>query len=29
MQPDHVSLWLRPDPEPEAKSSAFRQLGYE
>jgi hypothetical protein len=26
MQPAHVSLWLRPDPEPEAKSSAFRQF---
>jgi hypothetical protein len=23
MQPAHVSLWLRPDPEPEAKSAAL------
>jgi hypothetical protein len=29
MQPAHVSLWLRPDPEPEAKSSAFRRFGRE
>jgi hypothetical protein len=29
MQPAHVSLWLRPDPEPEAKSSAFRQFGHQ
>src|SRR5215207_6550780 len=29
MQPEHVSLWLRPDPEPEAKSAAFRQLGHD
>ena len=29
MQPVLVSLWLRPDPEPEAKSSAFRQFGHE
>jgi hypothetical protein len=29
MQPVLVSLWLRPDPEPDAKSSAFRQFGHE
>jgi hypothetical protein len=29
MQPAHVSVWLRPDPEPDAKSSAFRQFGHE
>ena len=29
MQPSHVSLWLRPDPAPEVKSSAFRQFGHE
>jgi hypothetical protein len=29
MQPEHVSLWLRPDPKPEAKSAAFRQLGHD
>ena len=29
MQPVLVSLWLRPDPEAEAKSSAFRQFGHE
>ena len=29
MQPAHASLWLHPDPEPEAKSSAFRQFGHE
>ncbi len=29
MQPAHVSLWLRPDPEPEAKSAALRQFGHE
>lgn len=27
MQPSHVSLWLRPDPELEARSAAFRQFG--
>jgi hypothetical protein len=27
MQPEHVSLWLRPDPEPEAKRSALRPFG--
>ncbi len=29
MQPAHVSLWLRPDPEPEARSAALRQFGHE
>jgi hypothetical protein len=29
MQPTHVSLWLRPDPELEAKSAALRQFGHE
>jgi hypothetical protein len=29
MQPVLVSLWLRPAPEPETKSSAFRQFGHE
>jgi hypothetical protein len=29
MQPEHVSLWLRPDPKPEAKSAALRQSGHE
>jgi len=29
MQPEHVTLWLRPDPEPEAKSAALRQSGHE
>jgi hypothetical protein len=29
MQPEHVSLWLRPDPEPEARSAALRQFGQE
>jgi hypothetical protein len=29
MQPALVSLWLRPDPEPEAKNSSFRQFGYQ
>jgi hypothetical protein len=27
MQPAHVSLWLRPDPNPKGRSTAFRQLG--
>jgi hypothetical protein len=26
MQPTHVSLWLRPDPEPKARSAALRQF---
>ncbi len=29
MQPAHVSLWLRPDPGPEAKSAALRQFGHD
>ena len=29
MQPTHVSLWLRPDPEPEARSAALRQFGHD
>jgi len=29
MQPEHVSLWLRPDPEPEGRSAALRQFGHE
>jgi fumarate reductase subunit C len=29
MQPAHVSLWLRLKPEPEAKSAALGQFGYE
>jgi hypothetical protein len=29
MQPSHVSLWLRPDPESEDRSAAFRQFGHE
>jgi hypothetical protein len=29
MQPAHVSLWLRPDPKPDARSSALRQFGHE
>src|SRR5918997_456860 len=29
MQPAHVSLWLRPDPEPEDRSVALRQFGHE
>jgi hypothetical protein len=28
MQPAHVSLWLRPDPESETRSSALRQFGH-
>jgi hypothetical protein len=27
VQPAHVSLWLRPDPEPDARSAALRQFG--
>jgi hypothetical protein len=29
MQPAHVSLWLRPGPEPEAKSAALERFGHE
>jgi len=29
MQPAHVSLWLRPNPEPKARSAALRQFGHE
>src|SRR5215208_3223248 len=29
MQPAHVSLWLRPDTEPKARSAALRQFGHE
>jgi hypothetical protein len=29
MQPAHVSLWLRPDPEPEDRSGALRQFGHD
>jgi hypothetical protein len=29
MQPAHVALWLRPDPEPKARSAALRQFGHE
>jgi hypothetical protein len=29
VQPAHVSLWLRPDAEPEARSAALRQFGHE
>jgi hypothetical protein len=29
MQPAHVSLWLRPDPEPDARSAALRQSGHD
>ena len=29
VQPAHVSLWLRPDPEPKARSAALRQFGHE
>ncbi|MBA2712786.1 MAG: hypothetical protein H0U55_04420 [Rubrobacteraceae bacterium] len=27
VQPEHVSLWLRPDPGPEYRSAALRQFG--
>jgi hypothetical protein len=27
VQPAHVSLWLRPEPKPEARSAALRQFG--
>ncbi len=29
VQPEHVSLWLRPDPEPQAKSAALRQFRHD
>jgi hypothetical protein len=29
MQPAHVSLWLRSDPEPKARSAALKQFGHE
>ena len=29
MQPAHVSLWLRPDTEPEARRAALRHVGYD
>jgi fumarate reductase subunit C len=29
MQPAHVSLWLRSNPEPEAKSTTLEQFGHE
>ncbi len=29
VQPAHVSLWLRPDPEPDARSAALRQFGHD
>src|SRR5215203_1879290 len=29
MQPEHVSLWLHPDPEPKARSTALRLFGHE
>ena len=29
VQPAHVSLWLRPDAEPEARSAALEQFGHE
>jgi hypothetical protein len=29
VQPAHVSLWLRPDTEPAARSAALRQFGQE
>jgi hypothetical protein len=29
MQPAHVSLWLRPDAEPEARNAAIEQFGHE
>jgi hypothetical protein len=29
MQPAHVSLWLRPDPEPKAKGAALGQFGHD
>jgi hypothetical protein len=29
VQPAHVSLWLRPDPEPQARRAALRQFGHD
>jgi hypothetical protein len=29
MQPAQVSLWLRPDPGPKARSAAFKQFGHD
>ena len=29
VQPEHVSLWLRPDAEPEARRAALRQFGHD
>jgi len=29
VQPAHVSLWLRPEAEPEDRSAALRQFGQE
>jgi hypothetical protein len=29
IQPAHVSLWLRPGPEPEARGAALRQFGHD
>ena len=29
VQPAHVSLWLRPDAEPKARSAALRQFGHD
>jgi hypothetical protein len=29
MQPAHVSLWLRPDPEPQDRSATLRQFGHD
>jgi hypothetical protein len=29
MQPAHVSLWLRPDRKPDARSAALREFGHE
>jgi hypothetical protein len=29
MQPAHVSLWLRPDPEPKARSATLRRFGHD
>jgi hypothetical protein len=28
VQPEHVSLWLRPDAEPEARKAALREFGH-